>query len=333
MQVKVDVTPPAISPGPTPSLLDTFEREAGVALPAIEAKGLTLGQPVFHPTYGYGEVTAIDGNAITFRATKDPAVTQTVAAQEIITKNQAEVELKTCWFAGGAKAWRRAQAKWASITKNLCRHGEWKDVLEKHDLNRSSMDDLIRRFEEEMTWEAQDTALAAANLPESGNLDPSEPDQALKSSVYTVTGARQVNERTPDPENDRREANKRAEIAKRLGVNPTHHKTILSLRRPKLDPEKLARYYLIREKNQDRVREIMHRKIDEGIEEVLALAPTPLPQPSVRPALATQDAVSDVRSALLNLGFGGAAINKVQFNRELDFEELMRIALKQLKPE
>ena len=275
-------------------------------------------------------MTAIDDcEDITFRDRKDASL-RTVPARELITKVRAESALQAIWNACGFREFRRRMGKWCSITKNLCRHGEWDDVCARYGLNLRTTNDWIRDFENEMTWQAQDAALTASSKSaESADLTPVNPAEAPGTSVYAVTGARQANERTPDPENDRREANKKAEIAKRLGVKPTHHKTILSLRRPKLDPERLALYYLIREKNQERVREIMHRKIDEGIEEVLALAPGCLPQPGVTPVLGSRDVVSDVRSALLNLGFGGAAINKVQLNRELDFEVLMRIALKQ----
>ena len=82
--------------------------------------------------------------------------------------------MKTTWFAGGAKAWRRATGMWAALYKNLCLmegKGAYGDWLKLHDLNRSSMDDLIRRFEEEATWEAQDQLI----LPESGKTDETSP--------------------------------------------------------------------------------------------------------------------------------------------------------------
>jgi hypothetical protein len=366
----------AETPGALPTLLNKLEEEAGqspedvaaqaeanrivdpllaeIVPPAAEESDLALNQPVFHPTFGYGEVTAIDGNAVTFHEREDPAVTHTVVAQDLLTKDQAEFGLQTCWFAGGAKAWRRVQGKWASLTKNLCRHGEWADVLKKYDLNRSSMDVLIRRYEEEVTWEAQDAALATKLLNFS-NLDPAAPSESSPSSVYAVTGGSQVHERTPDPENDERQKNIQAETSKREGIKPTRHKTILHLQRRNLDPEMLALYHAIKEDDKKRVDAIMQRKIDEGIEEVLALAPAPPPaQPETTPEPAAEegqsamsaiteevpakgapqvnDAATDVRSALLNLGFKSADVKRVQFSPGLDFNEMMRLVLQQLKP-
>jgi hypothetical protein len=240
----------------------------------LEAQGpLTTGQPVFHPKLGYGTVVVIDGDEVTLQERKDKAVTHVVSALDLITKTQAEVGFETCYFAGGAKAWRRAAGKWASLYKNLCLmegKGAYGDWLKKHDLNRSSMDDLIRRFEEEAIWEAQEQVI----LPESGKTDETDSAPETATSPYGVTGGRQVNEHTLDPENDERQKNIQAETSKRAGVKPTRHKTILYLQRRKVDSEKLALYYAVKENDKERVDAIMQRKIDEGIDEVLALAPS-----------------------------------------------------------
>jgi hypothetical protein len=245
--------------------------------PEIEAAEVTLGQPVFHSDFRYGEVTGIDGMSVTVRERRDPAVTHIVGVQDLITKSQAEFRLQNCWFAGGAKAWRRGQGKWASMTKNLCRFGEWAEVLQKCDLNRSSMDDLIRRFE--MTEDPQGAA-PAAKLPDSGNLNSptaEQSSQSRQSSVYAVSGFRQVLHHTPDAKNVERQHNIHAEASKRAGVKPTPHKTTLFLQRRNLDPEKLALYHAIRTDDEKRVDAIMQRKIDEGIEGVLSLAPSTPP--------------------------------------------------------
>jgi len=93
-------------------------------------------------------------------------------------------------------------------------------------------------------------------------------------SPYLVTSRPKLSERTPDPENDEHQKNIQAEISKRKGIEPTYHKTILFLQRRDLDPERLGMYYTIRKDAKETVDAIMRRKIDEGIEEVLALAPT-----------------------------------------------------------
>ena len=316
---------------------------------ATEVGGLTLGQPIFHEAYGYGEVIAINGADITFQERKNKTVTHTVKASDLFTKDSAEHNLATSYYTGGASEWRRRQGKWGSITKNLCRWGEWEGVLKKYNLKRGSMDVLISRFEEEEEWAAQ-----TANLLKFSKLDPvkvdlNEPDPNLPlkvdpaeppavHSVYTVTGTPQLNERTPDPANDEREKNRLAEIAKREGVKPTPHRTMLNLQRRNLDPQMLARYYAVRENNKDRVKEITDRKIDEAIAEVLALASASLPQPSAAlptpPVGESDNAVeAEVRSALRRLNFSDAQINSVELDPKLAFNKLMLIALKQLKPD
>jgi hypothetical protein len=232
---------------------------------------LKLGQPVFHGTLGYGTVAAIEGDNVIFASENDKSVTHTVKALELLTRVQAEVGLETCYFEGGAKAWRRAAGRWASLCKHLCLmegKGRYEAWLKFHGLNRSSMDDLIRRFEDETKLEAEERI-----LPESGKTAASNPAPEIGLSPYVVTGSSQVNERTPDRENDSRQKHRQIETSKREGIKPTHHRTILYLQRRDLDPERLALYYAAREGDRERVDAIMQTKIDEGIEEVLALVP------------------------------------------------------------
>jgi hypothetical protein len=231
-----------------------------------------VGQPAFHLALGYGMVTAIEGDQIKFVCKRGRVVTHKVKALDLITKVKAEVEFGACYFAGGAKAWRRAAGKWASLYKNLCLiegKGAYGDWLKRLGLNRSSIDDLIRRFEDEERRNAQ----AQPILPESGKTDIANAASKAGRSPYLAT-VPQVSERTLDPENDERQENIRAEIAKREGISPTHHKNILFLQHRHVDPEKLALFNAIRKDHKKRVDVIMQRKIDEGIEEVLALAPS-----------------------------------------------------------
>jgi len=232
-----------------------------------------VGQPAFHVALGYGMVTAIEGDQITFVCKRERAVTHKVKALDLITKVKAEVEFGTCYFAGGAKAWRRAAGRWASLYKNLClmegkgAYGAW---LKRLCLNRSSIDDLIRRFEDEERRNVQ----AQLILPDSGNTDMANSESEIGVSPYLVTGSPQTSESTPDPVNDERQQNIQAEISKRKGIEPTYHKSILFLQHRHVDPKKLALFNAIRKDAKKTVDAIMQRKIDEGIEEVLALAPT-----------------------------------------------------------
>jgi hypothetical protein len=232
-----------------------------------------VGQPAFHAALGYGMVTAIKGDQITFVCKRERTVTHKVKALDLITKVKAEVEFGTCYFAGGAKAWRRTAGRWASVYKNLClmegkgAYGAW---LKRLGLNRSSIDDLIRRFEDDERRFSQPHLI----LPESGKTDTPDPAAKIGVSPYLVTGSPQISERTFDPVNEKRQKHIQAEISKREGIEPTYHKTILFMQRRHLDPEKLELYHTIRTDDKKRVDAIMQRKIDEGIEEVLALAPT-----------------------------------------------------------
>jgi len=314
-----------------PKILEDLEKMAGVCadpaaapvgLPAVSAADFTVGQPVFHPAYGYGEVTAVEGDAITFREKRDPAINHSAPALELITKTQAEFALQATWNACGFQEYRRRMGKWCSITKNLCRYGEWDDVCKRYGLNLRTTNDWIRDFENEMTWQAQDAALAASSKSaESADLNPVGPAET-STSVYAATGARQVNERTPDPDNDEREENKKKEEDKRRGVDPTPHKTMLSVQRRNLDPVRLALYYTIRDAHKKQAHEIMNRKIDEGMAEVLALDPD-----TANPSILT---VLEVRSLLRNQGFKDAEINSVQLDPALGFDALVQSAFDQI---
>jgi hypothetical protein len=232
-----------------------------------------VGQPAFHMAFGYGTVTAIEGDQITLVCKSEGDVTHKVKAPDLITKNKAEVEFGTCYFAGGAKSWRRAAGRWASVYKNLCLmegKGAYGDWLKRLNLNRSSIDDLIRRFEDEERRFSQPQLV----LPESGKTASSNSESEMEISPYLVTGSPQTSESTPDPVNDERQQNIQVEISKREGMKPTYHKNILFLQHRHVDPKKLALFNAIREKAKKSVDAIMQRKIDEGIEEVLALPAT-----------------------------------------------------------
>jgi len=232
-----------------------------------------VGQPAFHAAFGYGMVTAIEGDQITFVCKRAEEVKHRVKALELITKVKAEVEFGTCYFAGGAKAWRRAAGRWASLYKNLCLmegKGAYGDWLKRLGLNRSSIDDLIRRFEDEERRFSQTQPV----LPESGKTETLNLESEIGVSPYLITGSPQTSESTPDPVNDERQQNIQAEISKRKGIEPTYHKNILFLQHRHVDPKKLELFNTIRKDAKETVDAIMQRKIDEGIEEVLALAPT-----------------------------------------------------------
>ena len=94
------------------------------------------------------------------------------------------------------------------IIKSLCRFGEWQAFLDRHELPRSTADDLIRQCKNEVMREAHD-------LP--GH-------RSIADSDY------QVNVSIPDHEGDEIERTIARESAKRRGRIPTLRKTWWSIR-------------------------------------------------------------------------------------------------------
>lgn len=238
----------------------------------------------------------------------------------MITKILAERELQTVWEACGFREYRKRMGRWCSITKNLCGYGEWDDVCERYGLSLRTTNDWIRDFEDEMTWQAQDQAIAAKKSAESAD---SPAPETYGTSVYAVTGAPQARERTPDPDNDNREENKEKERSKRKGKKPTPHKNILTHSRRNVDPLKLAIFYRIREAHVGEVKAIMDRKMDEAMAEVLALDPE-VAQPGIMRVL-------DVRSILRNQEYTDAEISQVTLDASLNFDAMLQNAFKQVK--
>src|ERR1700686_5005724 len=119
---------PAALPFDSSDLTDTLAHQGEI----------TIGQPVFHPNFGFADVVGIDGDVITILEERDKAVTHMVKALNLLTKGQAKAGFGANWHAGGARTWRRRQAKWAWVNKQFCtRKGDYKDFLDEFSLNRS----------------------------------------------------------------------------------------------------------------------------------------------------------------------------------------------------
>jgi hypothetical protein len=174
---------------------------AQIVLPATDVSDLKVGQPVLLTACGIGKVAEIDGGDVTVRFADTE---KKVSAQALVTRAQAEVNWRAHWLPGAER--RREEGRRLWIVKELCTFGEWQDFLDRFDLSRSTCDDLIRRYKNEVTWEAQDQHLTGNR-----SSDETEPTTVADPD-------RHVSERTPDPDGDARKELVGKEAEKRQGT-------------------------------------------------------------------------------------------------------------------
>jgi hypothetical protein len=144
----------AYGTGPAKFVFDCDDLEATIS----HQGDLSIDQVVFHPDFKFAVVVGIEGDAIKIKDAR--AAIHEVQAREVFTKDQAEYGFERDYHAGGAKAWRHRQEKWAWLNKWFCKiegKGAIKRWLEKFDLNRSSMDLLARNFENNAIWAKQES--------------------------------------------------------------------------------------------------------------------------------------------------------------------------------
>ena len=67
------------------------------------------------------------------------------------------------------------EGKPVAIVKNLCRFGEWRAFLKKYEYPRSTADDLIRRYEDDMKCKPQ-------QLPGNRAIDVSDPKRQVSEN-------------------------------------------------------------------------------------------------------------------------------------------------------
>src|ERR1700719_3668829 len=110
------------------------------------------GQPVFSSAYGFGKIVAIQDGKIVVKFGKKERI---VGAQDFMTRAQAENDWHTYWLTGERR--RLEEGRRLSIIKKFCKaeHGAWKKFLRKYDYPRSTADDLIDHYNDEMRWAAR----------------------------------------------------------------------------------------------------------------------------------------------------------------------------------
>jgi hypothetical protein len=194
-----------------PETTEPVRRHPRIELP------LKLDQLVFCSALGFGRVVAIDGDDITVGFGEKE---RQMGKQDLVTRVGAEVAWHTYWLRGEKR--RLEEGKRLFIVKSLCEFGEWQAFLDLYDYPRSSADDLIRRYKNEVIWETQ-----IQQLPGNRASDLADPD-------------RQDNERKADPEAEKRADLVRAETEKRRDRMPTYHTTLWTIR-IKLPPDILIR--------------------------------------------------------------------------------------------
>jgi len=180
---------------------------------------LKLEQPVYCAAFGSGKIVAIKCGDVTVAFGEQE---HKVDANDLMTRAQAETYWYGFWQSGAKR--RFEEGRRLAIVKNLCRHGEWQTFLAKYDYPRSTADDLIRRYEDEMKFRSQ-------QLPGYRSIDLADSEQ-------------NVSESTADPDANERKELVRLEAEKRIGRQPSAHPTDWTIR-IKLPPEVLK---LCREK-------------------------------------------------------------------------------------
>jgi len=111
-----------------------------------------------------------------------------------------------------------------SKLKEACEHGGWGEFLAEYDLARSTADDYIRRYKDEV------------QITESRQFEEPNPTPL------------------PDPEKDAREAEIKEEQDRRKGKPRTHHQTEVRPTIKNLQPHQTARYWVEYESQEGRER-------------------------------------------------------------------------------
>ena len=161
------------------------------------------GQPVYCLAFGFGKIVAIVDSKVVVKFRKQERV---MNSQDLMTCAQAQADWHLYWLRGERR--RLEEGRRLSIIKSLCRHGEWQAFLDKYDYPRSTADDLIEHYNNEVRWEAR------TELPGNRAIQAGEPER---------------------PTNERKELVKK-EIEKRRGKKPSYHKSLWSIR-IKLPPD------------------------------------------------------------------------------------------------
>jgi hypothetical protein len=164
------------------------------------------GQPVYSPAFGFGQIVAVRGGKIIVKFGKNERV---MGAQDLMTRAQAEADWHLYWLRGERR--RLEEGRRLSIIKSLCRFGEWQAFLDKYDFPRSTADDLVRRYHDELRWEAR-TQLTGNRAIQHG-----EPKRLL-------------NEHEPDRGNAELADLVGKEAERRRGKEPSHRNSFWPLR-------------------------------------------------------------------------------------------------------
>jgi hypothetical protein len=164
------------------------------------------GQPVYCPAVGFGQIVAVQGDKVTAKFGKNERV---MGSQDLVTRAQVEADWHLYWLSGERR--RLEEGKRLSIIKSLCRYGEWHAFLDKYDYPRSSADDLIRRYHDELRWEGR-TELTGNRAGQVGEHE------------------RDIHECRPNPGDDELKDLIKKETEKRHGKEPSYHKTLWSIR-------------------------------------------------------------------------------------------------------
>lgn len=168
---------------------------------------LQLGQPVYHHDRGFCEVMAIEGEDITISAGQKRLV---VERDAFVTLVQAQINWHSDWLNGEKRRLREGEELF--IVKGLSRFGEWQNFLDRNEIPRSTADDLIRRYLNELARKGRAVDLHGYRASSDDGAD------------------RRVTEQIRDSDDTERRELVAKEADKRLGRQPSHHRYFWSLR-------------------------------------------------------------------------------------------------------
>jgi hypothetical protein len=125
------------------------------------------------------------------------------------------------WLRGAG--WRLEQGELLSQIKEECDHGQWGEFLKEYDIPRSTADDYIRRYKDEV------------QITETRQFEDPDPEPQ------------------PDPQAEERKQDIEIEKNKRKGKRPEHNPTQVQVRLRSLLPHQTAVYWEERKENRERV--------------------------------------------------------------------------------
>jgi hypothetical protein len=205
--------------------------------------------------------------------------------------------------------WRRGNGKLISLLQDKCKESKVRNFIRiitvELGIPKQTAYDWLREYQE---------FNGRAIQPEKHDDRPNAVADQITQTIVAERAAREGRESVPPPASTERvEPLKQQESAK----------VTISLPKLEVTAEQRQLYYNVLGENRPTVCAEFYAAFLRIIGTLAAPAHT----------VTKNDVVAKVVSALLNLGFKKAEVDTIELNPELDFDQLIQVALKQLKPE